>query len=235
MKKSKVLSIVIPVYNEEKTISLIVKRVQQVKIEGVTKRIIIVNDASTDNSEKIIKKLMKTYKNISLFKHEHNRGKGAAVRTGFKKASGDFVVIQDGDLEYNPQEFNLLIKPLLQGKAEVVYGSRVLGKIKGFNLPSHYYGNLFLSFVTRLLYHRRITDMETCYKMMRIEALEGLNLRSNKFDIEPEITAKLIKKGCIIKEVPIGYNSRSFEEGKKITWKDGLKALYILVKYRIFD
>jgi len=235
MKKNKVLSVVIPVYNEEKTLSILVKRVQEVKIKGIKKQIVIVNDASTDDSEKVIESLSRKYKNVLFFKHKKNMGKGAAVRTGFKNATGDFIIIQDGDLEYDPNEFNLLLSPILKGKAKVVYGSRVLGKIKGFNIPSHYYGNLFLSFVTRLLYHRRITDMETCYKMMVSEVVKSLNLKSDKFDIEPEITAKLIKKGYIIMEVPITYNSRSFKEGKKITWKDGLKALYVLFKYWIFD
>lgn len=233
--KNKILSIVIPVYNEEKTLSLIVKRVQGAKINGVDKQIIIVNDSSTDDSGKVIEALRKKYRNVLVFSHERNKGKGAAVRTGLKNATGDFIVIQDGDLEYNPNEFNLLLVPILKGKADVVYGSRVLGKIRGFNIPSHYYGNLFLSFITRILYNRKITDMETCYKMMKSESIKGIKLKSDKFDIEPEITAKLIRKGCIIKEVPITYNSRSFKEGKKITWKDGLKALYVLFKYRILD
>ena len=145
------------------------------------------------------------------------------------------MVIQDGDLEYNPEELNKLIIPLIENTADVVYGSRVLGKIKGFKISSHYYGNLFLSLVTSLLYGKKITDMETCYKMMKREVAKNIRIKSNRFDIEPEITAKIIKKGYRFKERPIEYNSRSFEEGKKITWKDGLKALFVLLKYRFTD
>ena len=235
MKKNKTLSIIMPVYNEEKTLAQIVDKVQITKIGGVKKELIIVNDASTDASDKIIKELIKKYSNIHYYQHSVNLGKGAAVRTGFKKFTGDFVVIQDGDLEYNPEELNKLIIPLIENTADVVYGSRVLGKIKGFKISSHYYGNLFLSLVTSLLYGKKITDMETCYKMMKREVAKNIRIKSNRFDIEPEITAKIIKKGYRFKERPIEYNSRSFEEGKKITWKDGLKALFVLLKYRFTD
>ena len=234
MKKEK-LSIVIPVYNEEKTITEIIKKVQAVRILGIEKEIIIVNDCSKDSSDKIIKNLIRKYKNIKYFNHEVNKGKGAALRTGFLHATGDYVVIQDADLEYNPEDFKRLIIPIKDKKADAVYGSRMLGKIEGFQITSHYYGNLFLSFITGLLYNNKITDMETCYKMMKREVIKNLNLKSNSFDIEPEITAKIIKKGYKIIEIPINYKSRSFLEGKKIHWDDGLFALWTLVKYRFLD
>lgn len=234
MEKEK-LSIVIPVYNEEKTIAEIIKKVQAVKIPDIIKEIIIVNDYSKDRSFEIITKLSKRYKNIKYYNHKENKGKGAALRTGFLHATGDYVVIQDADLEYNPEDFKRLIIPIRNGEADVVYGSRMLGKIGGFQITSHYYGNLFLSFVTRLLYNNKITDMETCYKMIRKDVLKNLNLKSNSFDIEPEITAKIIKKGYKIIEIPINYKSRSFLEGKKIHWDDGLLALITLVKYRFLD
>jgi len=232
MKK---LTIIIPIYNEEKTLNEIVRKVQAVYLPAINKEIIIVDDSSKDKSKEIMHILAKRYGNIKLFYHEKNAGKGAAIRTGIKNITGDYMVIQDGDLEYNPHEFKKLIKPLLSGESEVVYGSRVMGHIHGFKISSHYYGNLFLSFVTGLLYGQKITDMETCYKMMSVRAVKSVNLKANRFDIEPEITAKLIKAGFKIKELPIDYNSRSFEEGKKITWKDGVVALFTLVKYRFFD
>ena len=234
MKKEK-LSVVIPVYNEEKTIAEIVKKVQSVKIPNIIKELVIVNDSSSDNSFEIILRLAKKYKNIKFYSHKTNKGKGAALRTGFSHANGDYVVIQDADLEYNPEDFKRLILPIKNREADVVYGSRMLGKIEGFKITSHYYGNLFLSFVTRLLYSRKITDMETCYKMMKKEVIKSVNLKSNSFDIEPEITAKIIKKGYRIIEIPINYKSRSFLEGKKIHWNDGVIAMITLLKYRFFD
>jgi len=230
-----ILSIIVPLYNEENTISEIINKVQKVKIEGIEKEILIVNDGSKDKSKEVIKKLIKKYNNIKYFEHQKNRGKGAAIRTGIQHISGEYVVIQDGDLEYNPEDFKRLLRPLLEKKFDVVYGSRMLGNITGFKIFSHYYGNILLSLVTTLLYGKKVTDMETCYKMMKSEIIKGLNLKSNKFDIEPEITSKIIKKGYKLIEIPINYKSRSFIEGKKISWKDGLKAVYILIKYRFFD
>ncbi|MBS3072643.1 glycosyltransferase family 2 protein [Candidatus Pacearchaeota archaeon] len=234
MKKEK-LSIIIPVYNEEKTITEIIKKVQAVKIPNILKEIIIVNDCSKDNSFEIITKLAKKYKNIKFYSHKENKGKGAALRTGFSHVTGDYIVIQDADLEYNPEDFNRLITPIRNSEADVVYGSRMLGRIDGFQITSHYYGNLFLSLITRLLYGNKITDMETCYKMMKSEVVKNLNLKANSFDIEPEITAKIIKKGYKIIEIPINYRSRSFLEGKKIHWDDGIIAMITLIKYRFFD
>jgi glycosyltransferase involved in cell wall biosynthesis len=229
------LSIIIPVYNEEKTLAKIVDRVQKVRLNRVNKELIIVNDASKDDSQGIIEQLKKKYDNIISFKHDANQGKGAAIRTGLKHFSGDMVVIQDGDLEYNPEDFKKMIKPVMEGKASVVYGSRLLGHITGFSIPTHYYGNKFLSFVTGVLYGARITDMETCYKMMTRDVAKSINLKSNRFDIEPEITVKILKKKHKILEIPIDYNCRTFEEGKKITWKDGIVAILTLFKYRFFD
>jgi len=229
------LSIIMPVYNEDKTLGRIIERVQNVNLGKIKKEIIIVDDASKDNSFNIIKRLAKKYKNIKFYSHEFNQGKGAAIRTGLKHFTGEIIVIQDGDLEYNPEDFKRLIKPILEEKTKVVYGSRFLGGIKGYIIPLHDFGNKILSLITRLLYFRKITDMETCYKMMTQDVIKSIKLRARRFDFEPEITAKLIKKGYKIIEIPIIYNSRSFQEGKKITWVDGVKALYYLIKYRFFD
>ena len=229
------LSIIMPVYNEEKTIEKIVSRVQIVKIKNIKKEIIIINDCSKDKTSEKLKKIIKKYKNVKIFSHKINQGKGAAIRTGLKYFTGDIVVIQDGALEYNPQDFKRLIKPILEGKTKVVYGSRFLGKIKGFIIPLHTFGNIILSLITRILYFRRVTDMETCYKMMTRDVIKSIKLRAKRFDFEPEITAKIIKKGYKIIELPIVYDARSFKEGKKITWRDGLKALYYLIKYRFLD
>ena len=223
-----------PVYNEEKTISEIIKKVQNVNL-GIDKELIIVNDASTDSSQKIIDKLKKQNKNISSFQHKRNFGKGAAIRTGLKHFTGDVVTIQDADLEYNPEDFKRMLSFILQGKTKAVYGSRLLGKSLGFSVPIHYYGNKFLSLITKLLYKSKITDMEACYKMFTKDVAKNLKLKSNKFDIEPEITAKIIKQGNKIIEIPINYDGRSFKEGKKITWKDGIIAIFTLLKYRFFN
>lgn len=231
MEKLK-LSIIIPVYNEEKTLENIINKVQQVHLKKVSKELIIVNDGSKDKTEKIIAKLKNRYRNIRSFKHPYNRGKGAALRTGFKHASGNIITIQDGDLEYDPNEFKKMIKLILEGRTEVVYGSRLLRKTKGFWISSHYYGNKLLSFITKLLYLRKISDMETCYKMMSYEVLNELNLCSNGFNIEPEITAKIIRKGRDILEVPIKYTGRSFKEGKKINWRHGLQAIWTLFYWK---
>jgi len=240
--KSKI-SIIVPTYNEERTIKRIIEKLQNVDL-GIEKEILIINDSSTDNTGKIIEHLKKKYKNIKSFTHKKNFGKGQAIKTGLKEFTGDIVTIQDADLEYNPEDFKKLIKPILEKKAKVVYGSRFLSqeyqKLKLFGkqktpMPSHYIGNKFLSLITRILYKQKITDMETCYKMMTKDIAKSLNLKSNKFDIEPEITTKIIKNKIKILELPIEYNARTFKEGKKITWKDGFSAIYALFKYRFFD
>ncbi len=230
--KIKKLSIIIPVYNEEKTLELIVDKVQGVNFGDIKKELVIVNDASRDKSAEVIKKLEKKYKNIKSFAHEKNKGKGAALRTGFKNFTGDVVVIQDGDLEYNPEEFKKMLRFIEEGKTKVVYGSRLKGQSKGFTVWSHYYGNKFLSLITKILYGAEITDMETCYKMMAREVIKGFELESNRFDIEPEITSKIIKNKNKIIEIPISYEGRSFEEGKKINWKDGIRAIWVLFYWR---
>src|SRR3989344_6611085 len=189
------LSILIPVFNEEKTLENIVNEVQNVQISGIRKEIIIIDDASTDKTKHVINRLKGKYKNIKSFRHSTNTGKGGALKTAIKYISGDIIVIQDGDLEYDPRDFIKLIKPIMHDGAAVVYGSRMLGKRTGFLILSHYYGNKFLTLLTQIVYGQRITDMETCYKMMKKEVLEGINLESNRFDFEPEITAKIIRKG----------------------------------------
>ncbi len=229
------LSIIIPVYNEEKTIKKIIEKVQKVNLGKIKKELIMINDASKDNTSKIIKSLIKKYKNITFIEHKINQGKGAAIRTGLKYFTGEIIIIQDGDLEYNPEDYKRLIKPILENKTKVVYGSRFLGEIKGFKSFTHFIGNWGLSFITMMLYLRKITDMETGYKTMTKEVVNSLNLKSKRFDFEPEVTAKIIKKGYKIVEIPIVYDSRSFKEGKKITVKDGFIALYYLLKYRFFD
>ncbi len=234
------LSIIIPVYNEEKTLKKIVDKVEKVKIPKIKKELIIINDASKDNSEKIINKLKKKYKNIKYFSHEKNQGKGAAIRIGLKHFNGDIFVIQDGDLEYNPQEFKRLIKPIIKGQTKVVYGSRFKEKkIEYHKYPLYYFGNKFLTLLTSILYLRKITDMETCYKMIHKDVIDKIldkyGLNAKKFDFEPEITAKIIKSGYKIKEIPVSYKSRSFKEGKKINSRDGLIAIYTLIKYRFFN
>lgn len=230
MKK---LTIVIPVFNEAKTIRTILKRVQGAKLP-VKKEIIIVDDFSTDGTRDILKEL----KGVRVFYHPRNRGKGAALRTGFEHATGDIITVQDADLEYDPNEYAKLLKPILEGKANVVYGSRFKGRPFSYQavaIPTHYIGNRTLSLITTLLYGQWVSDMETCYKMFTRQVLKRLNLKADRFDIEPEITAKILKKGFRILELPILYRPRKWNEGKKINWRDGIKAFYCLIKYRFRD
>jgi glycosyltransferase involved in cell wall biosynthesis len=227
------LSVVIPVYNEITTIKELINRVMNVM--DIDKEIVIVDDFSTDGTREILKQIQGD--NIRVFLHEKNMGKGAAIRTGFKYITGDVVIIQDADLEYNPQDYRKLIKPIADGLADVVYGSRFLAKgqlhhFKKFFYVTHFIGNKFLNFLVNILYNTKITDMETCYKVIKREVLNEINLSSSKFEIEPEITAKLLRKGFKIHEVPICYNPRDYSEGKKISWRDGFKAVNILLKYR---
>lgn len=230
------LSVVIPCYNEEKTIKEIVKRVEDVKIEDFEKEIIIVDDCSKDGTRNVLNEIPH-----KIFYHEVNQGKGAAVRTGLQHATGDIILIQDADLEYDPKEYPKLIKPIIEGKTSVVYGTRFAElKLKLFGdgktpIPLHYIGNKGLTLITNTIYGCKLTDMETCYKVMTKEVVQKLKLRAQRFDFEPEITAKILKQGYKILEVPIEFKPRGFEEGKKITWKDGIKAIYYLVKYRFVD
>jgi glycosyltransferase involved in cell wall biosynthesis len=231
--KSNKLSIIVPVFNEEKTLNRILNKLNSVDFSPLTTEIIIVDDYSTDNTREILRKLSGKYK---IFYHKENKGKGAAIRTGLMYVTGDIITIQDADMEYDPCDLPKLTKPILKGKADVVYGSRFIGyKRSLFSIPSHYIGNRVLSLVTAILYMKNITDMETCYKMFSKEALKGIKLQANRFEFEPEITAKFIKSGRKIVELPIHYKSRSFKEGKKIDWKDGVAALYYLFKYRFTD
>lgn len=227
----KKISIIVPVYNEEKTLRQILEKLKATDFSPLEKEIIIVNDASSDGTAAILAELVKT-ENYKIITHEKNAGKGAAIRTGFKSATGDLVTIQDADLEYDPAELAKLTKPILDGQADVVYGSRMLGSHKTNNFY-YYLGNKFLSLATNILYNTSLTDMETCYKVIKTDIVKNINIVSNRFDFEPEITAKILRGGHRIFEMPISYCGRNFKEGKKITWRDGIKALWVLVKYRL--
>jgi glycosyltransferase involved in cell wall biosynthesis len=219
-----------PVYNERETIREILRRVRAVDID---KEIIVVDDGSTDGTREILMEEEKKG-DLRIFYHDENRGKGAAVRTGIRKARGDFIIIQDADLEYDPRDYHALLRPIIEGRAEVVYGSRFLGGPEGMS-SLYNIGNKFLTFVTNLLYRAVLSDMETCYKVFKAEVIKSIPLRSRRFDFEPEVTAKVLKRGYSICEVPISYKGREHKEGKKITWMDGIKALWTLIKYRFFD
>jgi glycosyltransferase involved in cell wall biosynthesis len=224
---------VVPVYNERNTLVEILRRMRAVELpDGIEREIIVVDDGSTDGTSDVLKQLGDS--TVRIVSHERNRGKGAALRTGFERATGDYVLVQDADLEYDPEDWPRLIAPVLAGKARVVYGSRFTGERKNM-LFFHWVGNRFLSLTTNVLYNTTLSDMETCYKLIDRTLLDGIQLHANRFDIEPEITAKLLKRKVRIYEVPISYNGREFDEGKKITWKDGFAALWTLVKYRFRD
>jgi len=223
------LSVVIPVYNEKKSLLEIIQRVQLVPIE---KEIILVDDFSTDGTRDLLRDLER--QEFKVLYHERNQGKGAALRTGFQHAIGEFVIVQDADLEYDPNDYLKLLQPILDGEADVVYGSRFSGHRS--NMTSlHTLGNLFLTGITNLFYRTSITDMETCYKLFRRETIQGIRIECNRFNFEPEVTAKLLKRGLRIVEVPISYSGRSFSEGKKITWRDGFSAVWTLIKYRFIE
>ncbi len=224
------LSVVMPVYNERETIEHMIARVLAVR--GIRIELIVVDDGSKDGTSDILRALGQTYPFKLL--HKPNGGKGSALRLGFKEVTGDLVVIQDADTEYSPEEFPELIELICQGRADVVYGSRFLGRHRVF-LFTHYLGNLFLTLLTNVLYNTMLTDMETCYKAMRIEVLRSFTLDSNGFGIEPELTAKIFKRGYRVYEVPITYDGRGYDEGKKITWRDGVVALWVLLKYRFTE
>ncbi|MCB9233554.1 MAG: glycosyltransferase family 2 protein [Bacteroidia bacterium] len=234
------LSIIVPVYNEERTIVNILDRIREVElIGGVTRQVILVNDCSKDRSDEIIRQYITLNPDydIQYYQHEVNQGKGAALHTGIKKAEGDYVVVQDADLEYDPEEWNLLLKPILNGFADVVYGSRFMGgnphRILFF---WHSIGNKFLTFLSNMFTNLNLTDMETCYKMFRRDIIQGLNLKEKRFGFEPEVTAKTSRiPGIRIYEVGISYYGRTYAEGKKINWKDGFRAIYCIVKYNIFS
>ncbi|MCC6180427.1 MAG: glycosyltransferase family 2 protein [Bacteroidia bacterium] len=233
------LSIVIPAYNEGKTIHHILNKVKAVSLpNNVQKEIIIVNDFSKDNTEEAIQnyKVQNPDLNIQYFKHEFNQGKGAALHTGIKKATGDYVIIQDADLEYDPEEYNILLKPILNGMADVVYGSRFIGgKPHRILFFWHSIGNKWLTLLSNMFTNLNLTDMETCYKLFKADIIKNISLREKRFGFEPEVTAKISRITNIrIYEVGISYYGRTYEEGKKIGWKDGFRAIYCILKYGLF-
>ncbi|MCA9961504.1 MAG: glycosyltransferase family 2 protein [Chloroflexota bacterium] len=227
------LSVIIPVYNERETLEPAVKAV--IAVERADE-IIIVDDGSTDGTRDQYPRIAELSDKIQIHMHPRNMGKGAAVRTGFGKASGDIFLIQDADLEYDPRDYFALVRPIEEGKATVVYGSRFRGGPTKTMFFWHMVGNKFLTLVTNIMYNTILSDMETCYKVFRADVIQGMPLRSKGFEFEPEITSKVLKRGHRIYEVPISYNGREFEEGKKLNpWREGPKALYYLVKYRFVD
>ncbi|MFT7251589.1 MAG: glycosyltransferase involved in cell wall biosynthesis [Flavobacterium sp.] len=233
------LSIIIPVYNEGNTIHLILDKIKNVTLpQNIEKEIIIINDCSTDNTSDSIQKYISnnTTLNITYFEHEINKGKGAALHTGIKKAKGDYTIIQDADLEYDPKEYIFLLQPVLDGFADVVYGTRFMGgnphRVLFF---WHTIGNKFLTFLSNMFSNLNLTDMETCYKLFNTKILQSITLKENRFGFEPEITAKVARVSKIrIYEVGISYYGRTYEEGKKINWKDGFHAIYCILKYGLF-
>ena len=229
------LSVVIPVYNEAATVEQLVKKVAEVDA-GVDKEIILVDDCSTDGTRDILRSIKKDHPDWTVVFHDRNHGKGAALRTGFKEVSGDIVVVQDADLEYDPKDYRALLDPILDGHADVVYGSRFLGggphRVVFY---WHYLGNKFLTALSNMMTDLNLTDMEVCYKMFKKEVLDTIEIKENRFGFEPEVTAKVAKKKWRVYEVPISYYGRDYSEGKKITWKDGFRAIWVLIKYRIAD
>lgn len=229
------LSIIIPAYNEASTINAILEKIETVELSnGIEKEVIIVNDSSTDNTEEIIKDyISKNNLNISYFEHSVNKGKGAALHTGIKNATGEYLIIQDADLEYDPNEYNDLLKPVLLGVADVVYGSRFMGsKPHRILFFWHTIGNKFLTFLSNMFTNLNLTDMETCYKLFKTEIIQNIKLKEKRFGFEPEVTAKISRVAKIrVYEVGISYYGRTYDEGKKIGWKDGFHAIYCILKY----
>jgi glycosyltransferase involved in cell wall biosynthesis len=222
------LSVIVPVFNERNTVAEVIRRIRAVDIP-LEVEVIVVDDGSNDGTEKVLTALQDS--TVRVITHGRNRGKGAAIRSGLSGAKGDLIVIQDADLEYDPDDWHRLLDPVFKGKAKVVYGSRFTGERKNM-LPSHWIGNRFLSFTTNLLYRSTLSDMETCYKLFDRKVLDGIEIRSNRFEFEPEITAKVLRRGYRIYEVPISYAGREPSEGKKISWRDGVTALLTLLRYR---
>ena len=230
MKK---ITILIPIFNEVNTLKTILEKVEETDFCGLEKEIIMIDDFSTDGTREILAELKDQYK---IFYHEKNKGKGAALRTGFEHITGDITIIQDADLEYDPVDYKPLIQLILDGKADVAYGSRLVGgKPSRSFMFTHLLGNKLLTLMTNVLYNTTLTDMETCYKAFRTEFIRGHKIKSDRFDFEPEITAKVLKKHARLYELPISYYGREYSEGKKITWKDGVHAMWALLKFRFVD
>ena len=225
------LSIVIPLFNEKNTVKEIIKRVHETPFD---KEIFIVDDCSTDGSREIVREIENDY-DLKVFHHEENMGKGASLRTGFKHVTGDIVIIQDADLEYDPSEYGNLIKPIIEDKADVVYGSRFLGAPHRVLLFWHSVANNILTFFSNMMTNLNLSDMETCYKVFRSEVLQNISIKSNRFGVEPEITAKIARLNMRIYEIPISYSGREYNEGKKIGWKDAISAFFFILKYRFLD
>ena len=232
----KTLSVVVPVYNERETIRNIIAAVENADLPGLKKEIIIIDDHSTDGTRDMLRVIADDPR-YQVFYHDHNKGKGAAVRFGFSKVSGDFVIVQDADLEYDPNDYPIMLGPLLSGKADVVYGSRFMGAAPHRVLFFwHYLANRFLTFLSNILTDLNLSDMETCYKAFTKDSLQKIlpNLESNRFGIEPELTAQVAKHRLRVYEVGISYAGRTYEEGKKISWKDGIAAVWFIIKYNLF-
>ncbi len=227
------ISVLIPVYNEKKTVQEIV---QVVLANTVDQEIIIVDDGSTDGTREILKnKIQGKYQEVKVIFHKKNQGKGAAIRTAIKSCTGQIAIIQDADLEYDPKEYPVLLAPIIEGKADVVYGSRFLGGSHRVHLYWHSVFNKILTTLSNIMTNINLTDMETCYKVFKTDIIKNIDIKSNRFNFEPEITAKVAKAGCRIYEVPISYAGRDISEGKKIGWQDGVQALWTIFKYRFFD
>ncbi len=224
------LSVVMPVYNERETIAEILQRVQAIDIP---KEIIVVDDGSTDGTREFLQKV--EAENIFIFYHQKNQGKGAALRTGFQQVRGDIVIVQDSDLEYDPRDYTKLLEPLIDGRADAVFGSRFLGGPHRVLFFWHFVANKMLTLFSNMLTNLNLSDMETGYKAFRAEVIKSLPLKTNRFGFEPEVTAKLAKRKYRIYEVPISYSGRDYSEGKKITWRDGVAALYYIIRFRLFD
>lgn len=230
MKK---ITVLIPVFNEVNTLNKILQKVEDADFCGLEKEIILIDDFSTDGTKELYESIKDKYK---ILYHEKNLGKGAALRTGFEHTTGDIVVIQDADLEYDPVDYKPLIQLILDDKADVAYGSRLSGgKPSRSFMFTHLLGNKLLTLMTNVLYNTTLTDMETCYKAFKTDFIKGIKIKSNRFDFEPEITAKVLKKGARLYELPISYYGREYDEGKKITWKDGIHAILALIKFRFTD
>lgn len=231
MERDLKLSVIIPAYNEKNTIAEIIQRVRAMEYHD---EIIVVDDGSTDGTREILQQIPSNG-DLTVLYHERNRGKGAAVRTAIERAQGDIVLIQDADLEYDPREYPDLLQPILEGRAKVVYGSRFLGGPRKTMFFSHMVGNKLLTFVTNILFDTILSDMETGYKVFQADVIKHMPLKARRFEFEPEITARVLRQGIRIYEVPISYNGREYWEGKKITWRDGFIAIWTLLRYRFFN